>query len=117
MTTTIASVTIDCADPRSLVGFWREALGWRIDYDKDDGAVLSDPDGRSPMLYLQRVPEPKSGKNRAHLDLSTDDYKTELDRLIGLGASVVRESEGPGGQPSAVMADPQGNEFCLTGPS
>lgn len=115
VSTTIASVTIDCADSRSLVTFWEAALGWRVVYNGDDGAVLSDPDGRSPQLYLQPVPEPKSGKNRAHVDLSTDDYETELRRLVDLGATVVRTSHGPGGEPSSVMADPQGNEFCLTG--
>ena len=109
---TLSCITIDCPDSRALAGFWAAALGWTIVYNEDDGAALQGEG--APMLYLQPVPEPKSGKNRAHIDLSTTDYDAELAKLIGLGATKVRDSQGPGGRRSAVLADPQGNEFCLT---
>jgi predicted enzyme related to lactoylglutathione lyase len=111
---TLACITIDCADSRSLAAFWSAALGWDVVYDEDDGAALQARDGSEPMLYLQPVPEPKTGKNRAHVDLSARDYDVELDRLLGLGATRVQATQGPGGRRSIVLADPQGNEFCLT---
>ena len=114
MTARLACVTIDCVESRSLADFWAAALGWDIVYNEDDGAALQAGDGDEPMLYLQPVPEAKAGKNRAHVDLSCDDYDAERGRLLGLGATEVRPSQGPGGKRSAVMADPQGNEFCLT---
>src|SRR5207253_8022814 len=67
MTTKLGYVTIDCADARSLAPFWASALGWETTYEADDGAVLADPGGADPKLFLQVVPEPKSGKNRAHV--------------------------------------------------
>jgi predicted enzyme related to lactoylglutathione lyase len=113
MAVTLGYVTIDCADARALARFWASALGWEVTYEADDGALLVDPAGISPRLFLQVVPEPKAGKNRAHVDLVADDYASELDRLTGLGASTVATNRTPDGKPSAVLADPQGNEFCL----
>ena len=106
-------VTIDCSDSRSLAPFWSAALGWAITYNEDDGALLEDTGGAEPKLFLQVVPEPKSGKNRAHVDLVVEDFASELERLQVLGASVISTSTTPAGKPSAVLADPQGNEFCL----
>jgi predicted enzyme related to lactoylglutathione lyase len=114
MSAKLSCVTIDCVDSRPLAEFWAATLGWEIVYNEDDGAALQEQGGASLMLYLQPVPEPKSGKNRAHVDLATDDYDAELSRLLGLGATKVNDSAGPGGKRSAVLADPQGNEFCLT---
>ena len=106
-------VTIDCADARALAPFWASALGWEVTYEADDGAVLVDPAGVAPQLFLQVVPEAKAGKNRAHVDLVADDYASELERLTALGASTVSTNSAPEGRPSAVLVDPQGNEFCL----
>jgi predicted enzyme related to lactoylglutathione lyase len=113
MTTKLGYVTVDCADARSLAPFWASALGWEVTYEADDGAVLADPGGGDPKLFLQTVPEPKSGKNRVHVDLVADDFDAHLDRLRSLGATVLRTDQTPDGKPSAVLADPQGNEFCL----
>jgi predicted enzyme related to lactoylglutathione lyase len=114
MTAKLSCFTIDCEDSRALADFWAATLGWAIVYNDTDGAALQDTESAGPMLYLQPVPEPKSGKNRAHIDLSADDYDVELSRVLALGATEVRPSEGPGGRRSVVLADPQGNEFCLT---
>jgi predicted enzyme related to lactoylglutathione lyase len=114
MTAKLSCVTIDCIDSLALANFWAATLGWDIVYNEADGAALQDPEGTGPMLYLQPVPEPKSGKNRAHVDLSTSEFDVEMPRLLGLGATNVRASEAPGGKRSVVLADPQGNEFCLT---
>jgi predicted enzyme related to lactoylglutathione lyase len=114
MTTKLSCVTIDCVESGSLAKFWAAVLGWDIVYNEPDGAALQQADGSAPMLYLQPVPEPKSGKNRAHVDLATADYGGDLRRLLELGAREVQASAGPGGRRSVVLADPQGNEFCLT---
>jgi predicted enzyme related to lactoylglutathione lyase len=114
MAAKLSCVTIDCVDSQVLADFWAMTLGWDIVYNESDGAALQASDGSTPMLYLQPVPEPKSGKNRAHVDLSTNDFDVELERVLGLGASRVGDSVGPGGKRSVVLADPQGNEFCLT---
>lgn len=106
-------VTIDCGDARSLARFWAAALGWEVTYEADDGALLVDPTGVAPKLFLQVVPEPKAAKNRAHVDLVAEDYASELERVKVLGASVLATNTTPEGKPSAVLADPEGNEFCL----
>jgi len=113
MTTKLGYVTVDCADARSLAQFWASALGWEVTYEADDGAVLADPGGGDPKLFLQAVPEPKSGKNRVHVDLVADDFDAHLERLRSLGATVLSTDRTPDGKPSAVLVDPQGNEFCL----
>jgi hypothetical protein len=135
-------VTIDCADPDRLSRFWMEVLGYRAEpppsgFDSweefardrgipperwnDYGAAV-DPDGRGPRLFFQRVPEPKTIKNRVHLDVNTsagvpresrrEHLASEAARLTGLGATTGRTVEEPTGY-HIVMQDPEGNEFCL----
>ncbi|MGA3351688.1 MAG: VOC family protein [Acidimicrobiales bacterium] len=106
-------VTIDCLDSRRLASFWAAALGWTVVYDEADGALVADPADGYPQLYLQPVPEPKTGKNRAHVDLEAGDFESEIDRLGSLGATVISASSSPGRGRSAVMGDPEGNEFCV----
>ena len=77
-------------------------------------AVLEGPEPAAPKLFLQVVPEPKRLKNRAHLDLIADDYSVDLDRISALGGTILNVNSTPDGKPSAVMADPEGNEFCLS---
>jgi catechol 2,3-dioxygenase-like lactoylglutathione lyase family enzyme len=105
-------VTIDCADPQQLAAFWSEALGVSIQGDYGNFVFLERPDDGGPVLGLQRVPEPRSGKNRVHVDLSGGSRATEVPRLVGLGATVVGEHEMPG-LVWTVLADPEGNEFCV----
>jgi len=110
-------VTIDCSDSARLAQFWAAALGWLVVYGQSDGALVADANAGYPQLYLQPVPEPKTGKNRAHLDLEADDLESELDRLCALGAVVISRRSSPDGAKSAVMGDPEGNEFCISEPS
>ena len=85
-------VCVDSADPRRTATFWQQALGWRRTYDTDDEVVLEPPegspeDGVSPDILFLKVPESKTLKNRLHLDLRPVDQATEVDRLLGLGAT------------------------------
>lgn len=114
MGTTIG-VTMDCQDVGRIAAFWREALGYDEPNPVDDAApfhALVSPDGGLHHLTLQRVPELKSGKNRVHLDLFVEDLAAEIERLRGVGATVVAEHD-EGGFQTAVLADPEGNEFCV----
>lgn len=117
MTIWIRHVTIDCADPYELAGFWSAATGWaraRDDFPGDPEASLVPPDGETG-LWFQRVPEPKTGKNRLHLDLVPRERTRdeEIQRLLGLGASLVADHRRTDGSGWAVLADPAGNEFCV----
>ena len=112
------SVVLDCADAVKLAAFWTAALGY-VQVAADGAFIgLQDPDGRLPTLVLQRVPEQKVAKNRMHLDVFSDDFDQHLDRLKGLGATVVTpEHTEPDGMRLVVLADPEGNEFCLLDPT
>jgi predicted enzyme related to lactoylglutathione lyase len=112
MTPTIAMVTIDCADPKDLATFWTEVLDAKIVHEVDGEFVILGPSSKGVLLGLQRVAEPKSGKNRAHIDLHTDDRAAEVQRLIGLGATMLAEHTLPGFA-WTVLTDPAGNEFCV----
>lgn len=102
---------IDCADPVALGTWWASALGWVIVNDSpDDFEIRSEPD-RLPGLLFERVTEAKTHKNRLHLDFRPDDRDAEVERLLGLGA--VRVDIGQGEQTWVVLADPEGNEFCV----
>lgn len=114
MTSRIAVLAIDSTDPRPLAEFWCAVLGWQVVEDDDDGVQVAPPDGRGPAIDLLAVPEGKTVKNRLHLDLRAEDRSTadELERLVGLGAR--RVDVGQSADVTwTVLADPQGNEFCL----
>ncbi|WP_069386003.1 VOC family protein [Cellulosimicrobium cellulans] len=136
-------VTFDAADPRALGAFWAEVLGyvqqpppdgfedweaamtaWGVPPERfGDHYALVDPDGDGPRIWFQRVPEPKSAKNRVHLDVNVGAGVTDADeraarirgharRLVSCGGTVQREVE-ENGERWIVMLDPEGNEFCL----
>ncbi|MGC9666870.1 VOC family protein [Planosporangium sp. 12N6] len=107
-------VTIDCADPQSLAAFWSAAAGYRVVADHGIFVQLAPENGGGLAIGLQRVPEPRAGKNRVHLDFHGDDREAEVARLVGLGATVLGEHEVPGLR-WTVLADPEGNEFCVAG--
>lgn len=115
------TLTFDCADPFAVGTFWAAALGYEVDVDPsdpdDDLVFLRDPSGRSRGMDFQRVPEPKTVKNRVHLDLRpTGTMAEEVERLTGLGATVRGYIE-EGGSFWTQMRDVEGNEFCvLRGP-
>jgi|KBSMisStaDraftv2_1062788.scaffolds.fasta_scaffold1248553_2 predicted enzyme related to lactoylglutathione lyase len=117
MALTAHMVTIDCADPKNLAGFWSEALGYVQVADLGGYLILRPADG-SPgglTVSLQEVPEPRVGKNRVHLDLEATDRSAEVARLVDLGAVTVREHT-YSGYAWTVLEDPEGNVFCVSGP-
>lgn len=112
------SVVLDCADAVKLAAFWTAAIGYVQVAADGEFIGLQDPYGRLPTLVLQRVPERKMVKNRMHLDLFSDDFDQHLIRLKELGATVVTpEHREPDGMRLVVLADPEGNEFCLLDPA
>jgi predicted enzyme related to lactoylglutathione lyase len=106
------AVTIDAADARALAPFWCQLLGTEVEADLDDGRYLFLA-GREglPELCLQRVPEPKTTKNRVHLDLAVDDLEVATARVIELGGSWDGEDRTLERFRWRTMTDPQGNEF------
>ena len=117
MTSTIDTLTVDCADPGVLGRFWAEALGWRIVDEGDGEAEIADPAGRDRPILFQVVPEAKTTKNRWHLDLRpVTSMAAEVERLVLAGATV-QERIDEHGNYWIVLLDPEGNEFCvLRGP-
>jgi Glyoxalase-like domain len=135
-------VTIDSTAPHELADWWAEALGWQVEPQDEafiarmvetgaaaeqdtvrhrgalvwrSGAALRSPDPDRPRMLFQAVPEEKTVKNRVHLDIrvGADRREAEVARLVGLGATELwRQSQGP--YEWVTLADPQGNEFCVT---
>jgi predicted enzyme related to lactoylglutathione lyase len=112
------TITIDCADAVRLATFWAEALGFEPSDLDPDGSWIDDPTGGVRGIFFQVVPEPKVAKDRIHLDLRPSvAMADEVERLVGLGATVVGRVE-EGGSSWTVLHDPEGNEFCvLRGPA
>lgn len=118
MTSRFHNITVDCAEPYELAGFWAQVIGFERhpdDLPNDPEAVLLAPDGEGPNMLFIGVPEGKAAKNRLHLDLQPTDRTRdeEVDRLLGLGAILVADHRRPDGTGWAVMNDPEGNEFCV----
>ncbi|MER6753683.1 VOC family protein [Micromonospora echinofusca] len=138
------SLTLDCGDAKLLGEFWKTALSyvdepppapfrtreeWHASFDLpeddpvDDAAWLCDPEGVGPALSILRVPEPKAAKNRLHIDVRVPGHGTpeerwarisaEAERLVRAGGTVLEEVTGH----HVVMADPEGNEFCVAAAS
>jgi hypothetical protein len=130
-------ITFDCRDPAGLGAFWAAALGYpppdvagwheflrsqgRREEDLNDTFAIEDPEAVRPRVFLQRVPEPKTTKNRVHLDIAApvtdaidrrDQIDAHAETLVALGASVLRRVADDAGY-FVVMADPEGNEFCV----
>jgi Glyoxalase-like domain len=137
-------VTFDAADPPALAAFWGETIGYQEEgppegfdsweawadandlprEERDNYASRVDPDGVGPRLFFQRVPEPKTAKNRVHLDLSVSggpgtpmeerraNVAAAVERAIAAGATRVKAYD-EAGQHWVVLQDPEGNEFCL----
>ncbi|GAB3485885.1 VOC family protein [Amycolatopsis cihanbeyliensis] len=112
MTLTLGMVTIDCTDQRVLAEFWTKALGGEIGQDYGEFLILTPGSGGGPVIGLQRVPEPRAGKNRVHLDFGAEDREAEVARLIGLGATRLEEHT-IADFSWTVLADPEGNVFCV----
>ena len=116
MTLTFSGAVLDCADPTLVADFWQAALGWTAREDGLSGWVSLEPGDGGPAgglvsLFFQRVPEGKVAKNRLHLDFTPDDQQAEFARLEALGAR--RIDIGQGDPSWVVLADVEGNEFCV----
>lgn len=113
----IHALTIDAADPYEIASWWSQATGWPLgegDKPGDDEVMLRTP--QDPFLLFIRVPEGKNGKNRLHFDVNGTQGRTrndEVDRLLGLGASIYQDQRKPDGTGWVTMRDPEGNEFCV----
>ena len=115
-----SELVVDCIDPDRVASFWQAVLGWeRQDGDDPDEPEIEliGPPGSGPVLLFVPVPEPKTVKDRIHIDVSPvdADQATELERLLALGATHVDVGQKPE-HTWVVLADPEGNEFCLLGP-
>ena len=107
-------LVLDSKEPETLAGFWRQALGYRPLYVDANLAVLVPEQGNGSPLVLQAVPEPKTGKNRMHLDIVADDIEDEVQRLQELGARRVDQGvQSFGGTRWVRMSDPEQQEFCV----
>lgn len=135
-------IVFDAADPNAVAGFWRQAIGYKIQdpppgfatwqefldangiEDTGEVSAIVDPEGIRPRIYIQRVPEPKTVKNRLHLDIAvpgareaskeerSELLEAEAKRLVATGARRIEYRDGQYGD-SILMRDPEGNEFCL----
>jgi hypothetical protein len=110
MASVIKTVTWDCADALAQARFWAAALGSDVDEDSTSEKAYVEAAGwGAPNMWFNRVPEAKRAKNRLHLDLrAPGSMADEVERLVRLGASVTTR-----GPELTVMADPEGNEFCV----
>ena len=106
-------LVLDCADPERLASFWSEAIGYTTIGGAGSYVLLVDEAKERPKLLLQRVDEPKPGKNRMHVDIESDDVDGEVTRLESLGARRLEDPLEEHGSRWVVMADPEGNEFCV----
>jgi predicted enzyme related to lactoylglutathione lyase len=105
------SVVIDCRDFKAQARFWSDALGYSIVFESADEIAIAKDEHSWPGLVFGNVPEAKTVKNRLHIDLNPDDQEAEVRRLESLGAR--RIDIGQGDVRWVVMADPEGNEFCV----
>jgi hypothetical protein len=107
-------LVIDCHDPHALARFWAAVLGQPILYEAADEVIVGAGKHAYPGLVFAPVPDGKTVKNRLHIDLDPDDFAAEVERVLALGARPA--DVGQGDVPWMVLADPEGNEFCILQP-
>ena len=107
-----SQVVVDALDPVRLGHWWAEVLGYRVLAEKPDEVVVSASGDAYPQLCFVAVPDPKDAKNRLHLDLTPQDQDAEVERLLDMGARHVDIGQGRA-VTWVVLADPEGNEFCV----
>jgi hypothetical protein len=112
MSNTVYGLSVDAADAEKLALFWAQALGRDTAPGASTEFATLDPDGTTPRLSFHQVPEPKSVKNRLHLDLISSTFEAETERLLALGATRIRDVI-QGSARWTTFADPEGNEFDL----
>jgi hypothetical protein len=119
MTCRVSHTTFDCRDAFQLSEWWKQLVGYSDNADDPnapghDECEIVDPSSGHRLLFIQ-VPEDKTIKNRIHLDLRPTDRRRddEIERVLGLGAIAIADLRNPDGTGWMVMADPEGNEFCI----
>ena len=113
LSTSLFAVTFDCADAATLAGFWADVLGRPVAEDPNsEQAVLLPGDTSGPRIVFNKVPEPKTVKNRLHLDVVSDTFDAETERLLSLGAQRLRDNQRDKSR-WTTFADIEGNEFDL----
>ena len=118
MVSAILNVTFDCADPGAVARFWAAVTGWALHAEDPEPGheeySVGPPAVGGVRLYFVSVPDPKIGKNRIHLDvIPPGPQQQEIARLVELGASVIDDQ--PADVTWVILADPEGNEFCVEG--
>ena len=114
MTSAVRHVTFACLDPYALGSFWAQVLGGRLQDDDQPGDPAALVTHRGTPLLFEQVPDAKAVRNRVHLDLQPEQPRDEeVQRLLGLGATLVDDRRRPDGTGWAVLADPEGNELCV----
>lgn len=111
MASTWEQVVVDAEDPARLARWWAAALGYVVVHDKPDEVEIRRSQDEVPGLLFTVSPDPKTVKNRLHIDLRPDDQESEVERLVNMGARPV--DIGQRGVSWVVLADPEGNEFCV----
>ncbi|WP_089158014.1 VOC family protein [Micromonospora sp. NBS 11-29] len=111
MTAVWENLVVDARDPSRLARWWAEALGYQVITDRPDEVEIRRTPETLPGLVFVPVAEPKPGKNRLHIDLRPADQEAEVERLVDMGARHV--DIGQGDVEWTVLADPEGNEFCV----
>jgi hypothetical protein len=106
------TVVVDAIDPARLARWWAEVLDYRLLSEDGTEAVIGPAPDTYPQLVFNFVAEPKDGKNRLHVDLRPDDREAEVERLVDMGARHVDIGQGEDVS-WVVLADPEGNEFCV----
>ncbi|MEU6081808.1 VOC family protein [Streptomyces sp. NPDC047108] len=115
MTLSLYQIAVDAHDLPGMARFWCQVLDWKVLFEHPEEIVIGAGDQAWPGMVFLPVPEGKSGKNRLHLDLSPDDQAAEVERVIALGARRVDVGQGDD-VTWVVLADPEGNEFCILRP-
>ena len=109
----VHNVGIDCNDLERMAGFWKALTGYEAESADDGHQYLVPPDGEGARIYVQKVPERRpAGKNRLHIDLAVSDVGATVRQAEGLGATRAEE-HGDGDERWHVLADPEGNLFCV----
>ena len=106
-------LVIDTVDPARIAPFWCRLLGVRERGWFGDDYLMLERDDRTPAIAFQRVPEAKAGKNRLHVDVDVTDVDAAVERIVELGGSIASDMRELDGYRWRVMADPEGNEFCV----
>ncbi|MEU6881225.1 VOC family protein [Streptomyces sp. NPDC046712] len=115
MAVSLYQIAIDVHDAKRQAEFWTQVLDWKVLYEDEEEIVIGSGADALPGIVFLTVPESKTLKNRLHLDLSPDDQDAEVARIIGLGARPADVGQGED-VTWVVLADPEGNEFCVLRP-